>query len=101
MKFIQPWPTPELDNFHSSQFAVNRAERRYRAVDPDNRLVARALEREWEEALRALEAAKAELVASVSATGPGRASITPASPGTAYREFPADASCRYYILRQR
>ena len=43
------------------QYAVNRAERRYRAVDPDNRLVARRLEQEWEEALRALEAAKAEL----------------------------------------
>lgn len=42
-------------------FAVNRAERRYRAVDPDNRLVARSLEREWEESLRALEAAKIEL----------------------------------------
>jgi DNA invertase Pin-like site-specific DNA recombinase len=37
------------------------AERRYRAVDPDNRLVARGLEREWEECLRALDAAKAEL----------------------------------------
>jgi DNA invertase Pin-like site-specific DNA recombinase len=45
-----------------AQFAVERAERRYRAVDPDNRLVARRLEQEWEEALRALEAAKAELV---------------------------------------
>ena len=33
----------------------SRAERRYRAVDPDNRLVARGLEREWEERLRALE----------------------------------------------
>jgi len=43
-------------------FAVGRAERRYRAVDPDNRLVARALEREWEEALCALEAAKLELL---------------------------------------
>ncbi|WP_292520763.1 hypothetical protein [Mesorhizobium sp.] len=30
-------------------------------VDPDNRLVARRLEQEWEQALRALEAAKAEL----------------------------------------
>ena len=29
------------------------AERRYRAVDPDNRLVARTLEQAWEEALRA------------------------------------------------
>ncbi|MER9484249.1 hypothetical protein NKI74_34020 [Mesorhizobium sp. M0494] len=45
-----------------AQFPVNRAERRYRAVDPDNRLVARGLEQEWEEALRALEAAMAELV---------------------------------------
>lgn len=45
-----------------AQFAVDRAERRYRAVDPDNRLVARTLEQQWEEALRALEAAKAELV---------------------------------------
>ena len=44
-----------------AQFAVDRAERRYRAVDPDNRLVARRLEQEWEEALRAVEAAKAEL----------------------------------------
>ncbi|AYG64094.1 recombinase family protein [Rhizobium jaguaris] len=44
-----------------AQFAVNRAKRRYRAVDPDNRLVARSLEREWEEALRALEVAKTEL----------------------------------------
>ncbi|MFC5357582.1 recombinase family protein [Azospirillum himalayense] len=41
-------------------FAVNRAERRYRAVDPDNRLVARSLEREWEESLAALEAARIE-----------------------------------------
>jgi hypothetical protein len=37
------------------------AERRYRAVDPDNRLVARGLERAWEESLRAHEMAKAEL----------------------------------------
>jgi len=44
-----------------AQFAVNRAERRYRTVDPDNRLVACSLEREWEETLRALEAAKVEL----------------------------------------
>ncbi|MEJ7639588.1 MAG: hypothetical protein WKF75_16835 [Singulisphaera sp.] len=29
------------------------AERRYRAVDPENRLVARSLEQRWEETLRA------------------------------------------------
>ncbi|WFU07300.1 zinc ribbon domain-containing protein (plasmid) [Rhizobium sp. CB3171] len=51
-----------------AQFAVNRAERRYRAVDPDNRLVARSLEREWEEALRALEVAKTELARREEAT---------------------------------
>jgi DNA invertase Pin-like site-specific DNA recombinase len=44
-----------------ANYEAQRAERRYRAVDPDNRLVARGLEREWEESLRALEAAKAEL----------------------------------------
>ena len=41
--------------------AASLAERRYRAVDPDNRLVARGLERAWEESLNALAAAKAEL----------------------------------------
>jgi hypothetical protein len=40
---------------------AQRTERRYRAVDPDNRLVARGLEAEWEKALRELETAKAEL----------------------------------------
>jgi DNA invertase Pin-like site-specific DNA recombinase/predicted DNA-binding transcriptional regulator AlpA len=44
-----------------TSYAANLAERRYRAVDPDNRLVARGLERAWEESLAALEAAKAEL----------------------------------------
>jgi uncharacterized protein YndB with AHSA1/START domain/predicted DNA-binding transcriptional regulator AlpA len=43
-------------------YEAQRAERRYRAVDPDNRLVARGLEREWEERLTELESAKAELV---------------------------------------
>jgi DNA invertase Pin-like site-specific DNA recombinase len=45
-----------------ASYETSRAERRYRAVDPDNRLVARGLEREWEESLNALEAARAELV---------------------------------------
>ena len=44
-----------------ANYAASLAERRYRAVDPDNRLVARGLERAWEESLAALEAAKAEL----------------------------------------
>ena len=42
-------------------YEAARAERRYRAVDPDNRLVARGLEREWEQRLTEVEAAKAEL----------------------------------------
>ncbi|MGY2812008.1 hypothetical protein [Bradyrhizobium sp. USDA 4506] len=44
-----------------ASYEAQRAERRYRAVDPDNRLVARGLEREWEACLKALEAAKADL----------------------------------------
>jgi predicted DNA-binding transcriptional regulator AlpA len=44
-----------------ASYEAQRAERRYRAVDPDNRLVARGLEREWEERLKTLEAAKADL----------------------------------------
>lgn len=35
-----------------AQYEVDVAQRRYRAVDPDNRLVAATLEREWEGALR-------------------------------------------------
>jgi recombinase/recombinase-like zinc beta ribbon protein len=44
-----------------AQYAADLAERRYRAVDPDNRLVARGLEKAWEKSLGALETAKAEL----------------------------------------
>jgi DNA invertase Pin-like site-specific DNA recombinase len=44
-----------------ARYEAARAERRYRAVDPDNRLVARGLEREWEQQLTALAAAEAEL----------------------------------------
>jgi DNA invertase Pin-like site-specific DNA recombinase len=42
-------------------YEAKRAERRYRAVDPDNRLVARGLEREWEQRLADLAAANQEL----------------------------------------
>jgi DNA invertase Pin-like site-specific DNA recombinase len=44
-----------------ARYHAARAERRYRAVDPDNRLVARSLEAEWETALRELADAEAEL----------------------------------------
>ena len=44
-----------------ARYAATRAERRYRAVDPENRLVARGLEAEWEAALHAAQDAEAEL----------------------------------------
>ncbi len=44
-----------------ARYQAERAERRYRQVEPEHRLVARGLEREWEEALSALAAAEAEL----------------------------------------
>ncbi len=44
-----------------ARYEAGRAERRYRAVEPENRLVARGLEAEWESGLRELAAAEAEL----------------------------------------
>jgi DNA invertase Pin-like site-specific DNA recombinase len=44
-----------------ARYDAQRAERRYRTVDPENRLVARGLESEWEKNLRALESAENEL----------------------------------------
>jgi DNA invertase Pin-like site-specific DNA recombinase len=44
------------------RYEVERAERRYKNVEPENRLVARGLEAEWEERLRELTAAEAELL---------------------------------------
>ena len=44
-----------------ARYNAQRAERRYRAVDPENRLVARGLEAEWESALLELKAAESEL----------------------------------------
>jgi len=38
-----------------ARYEARRAERRYKAVDPDNRVVARTLEREWEVRLQDLE----------------------------------------------
>ena len=44
-----------------TRFEAERAERRYRSVDPENRLVARGLEAEWETRLRAVADAETEL----------------------------------------
>jgi hypothetical protein len=54
---LKPWRLAA----ERASYEAQRAERRYRAVDPENRLVARGLEREWEASLKALEAAKADL----------------------------------------
>lgn len=42
-------------------YEARRAERRYMAVDPENRVVARTLERDWELCLRELEQVKQDL----------------------------------------
>jgi len=44
-----------------ARYEAERAERRYRTVEPENRLVARGLETEWENRLRDLAAAETEL----------------------------------------
>jgi DNA invertase Pin-like site-specific DNA recombinase/uncharacterized protein YndB with AHSA1/START domain/predicted DNA-binding transcriptional regulator AlpA len=44
-----------------ARYEAERAERRYRNVEPENRLVARGLESEWENRLRELAAAEVEL----------------------------------------
>jgi len=48
----------EVERTH---YQAGLAERRYLAVDPDNRLVARGLERDWEAKLAQVAAAEAEL----------------------------------------
>jgi hypothetical protein len=44
-----------------ARYQTEQAERRYRSVEPENRLVARTLEAEWESRLSELAAAQAEL----------------------------------------
>jgi DNA invertase Pin-like site-specific DNA recombinase len=43
-----------------ARYDAERAQRHYQAVEPENRLVARTLERQWEEALAAQETLQAE-----------------------------------------
>ena len=45
-----------------ARYEAERAERRFRQVEPENRLVARTLETEWEHKLHDQQAAEAELV---------------------------------------
>src|SRR6516225_2738205 len=44
-----------------ARYEADRAERQYKAVEPENRLVARGLEKEWETRLQKLATAEAEL----------------------------------------
>jgi DNA invertase Pin-like site-specific DNA recombinase len=44
-----------------ARYEAERAERRYREVEPENRLVARTLEAEWEKSLTHLKSTEAEL----------------------------------------
>ena len=46
------------DEVSRASYAAQLAQRQYQAVDPDNRLVAGTLERNWEEALRGVAAAQ-------------------------------------------
>ena len=45
-----------LTRIEQAGYEARRAERRYKSVDPDNRVVARTLESEWEQRLREQEA---------------------------------------------
>jgi len=45
-----------------ARYEAERAERRYREVEPENRLVARTLETEWEKSLTQFKTAEAELL---------------------------------------
>jgi DNA invertase Pin-like site-specific DNA recombinase len=47
--------------FERARYEAERAERQYKAVEPENRLVARGLEKEWETRLQNLASAEAEL----------------------------------------
>lgn len=56
----------QLDTLHvhrveQARYTTDLAERRYKEVDPANRLVAASLEREWEEGMKQLQAASEQL----------------------------------------
>lgn len=54
---IQQWQR----QVERAEYEAQRAERRYRSVEPENRLVARTLEAQWEQQLSELAAAQAQL----------------------------------------
>jgi hypothetical protein len=56
----QRWHQQGAKRLERAAYAVDRAARQYLAVEPENRLVARTLERQWEEALEAAAQLKAD-----------------------------------------
>jgi hypothetical protein len=52
------------------RYEAQLAEKQYRLVDPENRLVAAELERRWEQALQAVGQAEAEAAAQAAVAGP-------------------------------
>jgi uncharacterized protein YndB with AHSA1/START domain len=56
-----------------ARYEARRAERRYKAVDPDNRVVARTLESDWEQRLRELESVEQQYA---EARGSARVELT-------------------------
>ena len=82
-----------------ARYQAAKAERRYQAVDPDNRLVARGLEAAWEKALTELAAAEAELArrqaARPATLTAAEASGTPGRPGRLWPVSRACGACRF------
>src|ERR1700739_2903142 len=54
------WISSGTERRERAQYEADLARRRYKAVDPDNRLVARSLEREWNEKLAEVERVERE-----------------------------------------
>ena len=78
-----------------TKYQAERAERRYHQVEPEHRLVARGLERAWEQALTALHAAQAE-PSCASASAPAHSPTQSASDSSA-----SALTSAAYGLRQR
>jgi len=65
-----------LQDIERLQYAAARAERQYDCVDPDNRLIARSLEKKWEAALAELATAQ-ERLAETDNQRSGETSLSP------------------------
>jgi DNA invertase Pin-like site-specific DNA recombinase/predicted DNA-binding transcriptional regulator AlpA len=88
------------------RYDAGKAERRYRAVEPENRLVARGLEAAWESKLRALAGAEAERrrrelqrPATISAEQLGRLQALSADLGQVWRAATTTDRDRKELLR--